>query len=159
MTPNNFLILGVGNLLRRDDGVGLTAIKLLRQKNLSNVDLVDGGVDGLGLIDVIKKYPHALIIDAVDMQLTPGSVKLFAANEAKINIKNDALSTHGFGVAEVIGLLEKLGCKTEIKIIGIQPQDISFGEGLTEVVAASLPEIIEFCRGTACRAQQKGKTL
>jgi len=149
MTANKLLILGVGNLLRRDDGVGLKAIELLRQENLSNVDLIDGGVDGLGLIDVIKPYSHALIIDAVDMRLAPGAVKLFSAHDAKFKIKNDALSTHGFGLAEALGLLEKLGCKTEIKIIGVQPQDISFGEGLTEVVATKLPEIIKLVKN-AC---------
>jgi hydrogenase maturation protease len=147
MMANNLLILGVGNLWRHDDGVGIKAIELLSQENLSNVDLVDGGVDGLGLIDVIQQYPRVIIIDAVDMRLTPGSVKLFSASETKINIKNDALSTHGFGLAEVLGLLEKLGCDSEIKIIGVQPQDISFGEGLTEVVEARLLEVIKICRG------------
>jgi len=146
---NKFMILGVGNSLRHDDGIGVAAIKLLQQENLSNVDLIDGGVDGLGLIDVIKKYPRALIIDAVDMKLVPGAVKLFSAHDAKIKIKNDALSTHGFGLAQTLGLLEKLGCKTEIKIIGIQPQDVSFGEGLTEVVAASIQEVIKLVRN-AC---------
>lgn len=140
---NNLLILGVGNSLRRDDGVGLAAIKLLRRKNLAGVDLLDGGIDGLSLIDVIKPYLRAIIIDAVDMRLKPGTVKLFIAQDAKITIKNDALSTHGFGLAQVLGLLEQLGCTTKIEIIGVQPQDISYGEGLTEVVAASLPEIVE----------------
>jgi hydrogenase maturation protease len=143
---NKTLILGVGNTWRRDDGVGIEAIKLLRQENLPNVDLIDGGIDGLSLIDTIKQYQQAIIIDAVNMQLTVGSVQLFTSQEAKIKIKNDALSTHGFGLAEVIGLLEKLGCNTEIKIIGIQPQDVSFGEGLTEPVKASLLEIVKLCR-------------
>jgi len=140
------LVLGVGNTLRRDDGVGPAVIKLLQQENLPNVDLLDGGIDGLGLIDVINQYQRAIIIDAVDMRLTPGSVKLFTASDAKINIKNDALSTHGFGLAEVIGLLEQLGCDTEIKIIGVQPQDISFGEGLTEVVETKIPGVIELVK-------------
>jgi hydrogenase maturation protease len=143
---NKTLILGVGNTWRRDDGVGIEAIELLRQENLPNVDLIDGGIDGLSLIDTIKQYQQAIIIDAVDMQLTPGTVKSFDAEEARIKIKHDALSTHGFGLAEVIGLLEKLGCNTEIKIIGVQPQDISFGEGVTEPVKASLLEIVKLCR-------------
>lgn len=146
MVNKKLLILGVGNTFRRDDGVGIKAIELLWQENLPNVDLIDGGIDGLGLIDTIKQYQRAIIIDAVDMQLMPGAVKSFDAAEAKIKIKNDALSTHGFGLAEVIGLLEKLGCKTVIKIVGIQPQDISFGEGLTEQVKASLSEIVELVR-------------
>ncbi|MGD9152340.1 MAG: hydrogenase maturation protease [Gammaproteobacteria bacterium] len=143
---NDFLILGVGNIWRRDDGVGIEAIKLLRQESMTNVDLINGGIDGLSLIDVIKRYQRAIIIDAVDMQLTPGTVKLFDIKEAKIKIKHDALSTHGFGLAEVLGLLEKLGCKTKIKIIGVQPQDISFGEGMTELVKASLLKVVNLCR-------------
>lgn len=143
---NKNLILGVGNTWRRDDGVGIKAIDLLRQENLSGVDLVDGGIDGLSLIDTIKQYQQAIIIDAVNMQLAAGSVKLFTSQEAKIKIKNDALSTHGFGLAEVLGLLEQLGCDTKITIIGVQPQDVSFGEGLTELVMANLPKVIELCR-------------
>jgi len=140
------LILGVGNTMRHDDGVGVEVIKLLQQEQLPNIDLQDGGTDGLGLIDIIKQYHKAIIIDAVNMQMSPGSIKSFDSQEAKIKIKNDALSTHGFGLAEVLRLLEQLGCDTQIKIIGVQPQDISFGEGLTEVVAAKLPYIVKLVK-------------
>ena len=140
-SKNEILILGVGNSMRHDDGVGPASIQLLQKKPEPNVDYLDGGVDGLALIDVIQEYSKVIIIDAVNMGCDPGEIRTFSAKQAKIKIKNDALSTHGFGLAEVIGLLEKLGCKTEIKIIGIQPKDISFGEGLTEPVQYAVKNI------------------
>lgn len=146
MAANDVLILGVGNLLRRDDGVGIKAIELLRHEKLSGVVIQDGGTDGLGLIDIIKPYSRAIIIDAVDMRAHPGTVKLFSSHDAKINIKNDALSTHGFGLAEVLGLMEQLGFTTAVEIVGVQMQDISFGEELTDVVAAKLPYIVELVK-------------
>jgi hydrogenase maturation protease len=140
---NNILILGVGNTLRRDDGVGPIIIELLKENKKAGVDYLDGGIDGLALIDVIRCYKRAIIIDAVDMRTVPGTVKLFTPQEAKIKIKTDALSTHGFGLAEVITLMEELGYKADLQIIGIQPQDISFGEGLTDIVQAKLKDIIK----------------
>jgi hydrogenase maturation protease len=140
---NNILVLGVGNTLRRDDGIGPVVIDLLSKEKKPGVDYLDGGIDGLALLDMIKPYQRAIIVDAVNMNVAPGTIKLFSPDDAKINIKNDALSTHGFGLAEVIAFVEKLDIKTELQIVGIQPLDISFGEGLTDVVKTKINDVID----------------
>jgi hydrogenase maturation protease len=139
------LIAGVGNKIRRDDGIGLVIIEMLEEQKKITSDkaaLLNAGTDSFMLLGAIEQYEKAIIIDAVDMQASPGTVKAFTPTQAKIAIKYDTLSTHGFGLAETICLAEKLGFKTQIEIIGIQPQDISFGEGLTEVVNQSCPQIL-----------------
>lgn len=136
------LILGVGNPFRHDDGVGPKIIEILRSKNIQNADLLDGGTDGLALLDVLSQYQDVVIIDAVNMGAEPGTVKLFTPEEARLKIKSDTLSTHGFGIAEVIRLMQELGIKTHLQIIGVQPCDLSFGEGLSEVVKQALSEIL-----------------
>lgn len=141
------LILGVGNPLRRDDGVGPAVISQLRieaQTNpqLANVDIIDGGIDGLALLDLIQNYTDVTIIDAVEMGATPGTVKVFTPTDATINISSDALSTHGFGLAEVLKLMEELAMNVKVTVIGIQPKDITFGEGLSDEVADSLNKIV-----------------
>jgi len=143
MVKNNTLILGVGNTYRKDDGVGPAIIALLQNNKRSGVDYLDGGVDGLALIDIISLYSKVIIIDAVDMKTPPGTVKLFSPSDVRLQIKSDALSTHGFGLAEVIKLIEQLDVKTLLQIIGIQPQDISFGEGLSEVIEKQVQRIIK----------------
>jgi len=147
MAKAKTLILGVGNPLRRDDGIGPAVIKLLKaSSNMNDVDIMDGGTDGLSLLEQIKLYKKVLIIDAVEMCLIPGEIRLFTPEDAKINIKSDTLSTHGFGLAEVIKLMEQLEIKTELKIIGIQPMDISFGEGLTKELADKPQKIIKLVK-------------
>ena len=142
------VIIGVGNLLRKDDGIGPAVIETLmgsrvrKNDKQDEITLLDGGTDGLALLDIIKQYQKAIIIDAVDMGQAPGTVRAFTPQEAKINIKSDALTTHSFGLAELLSLCEQLEIKTKIQIIGIQPQDISFGEGLSPIIEQQIPAII-----------------
>lgn len=149
------LILGVGNPFRRDDGVGPAVIGLLKSEwrlpdserfRESRVDLLDGGTDGLSLIDYIEGYEKVLVVDAVDMRAAPGEVRVFSPEEAKLKIKTDALSIHGFGLAEVIALMEKLEMKTDMCIIGIQAKDVNFGEGLSPEVSSKIEEILKLIK-------------
>lgn len=136
------LIAGVGNPYRRDDGIGIEIIKILRQENNPNLVLLDGGTDGLSLFDQLSLYERAIIIDAVFMGEAPGTVKLFSSKEARTQINSDALSTHGFGLTELLKLVEEFAIRTEIKIIGIEPENIDFGEGLSELVKSKVPQIL-----------------
>lgn len=139
------LIGGAGSKIRRDDGVGLVILGMLETQNFfcnNNVALLNVGTDSFTLLEAMKQYDAAIIIDAANMGASPGTVKAFTPAQAKIIIKNDALSTHGLGLAEIICLAEKLEIKTKITIIGVQPQDISIGEGLTEAVSKSCPKVL-----------------
>jgi hydrogenase maturation protease len=141
-SSNSLLVIGVGNPWRHDDGIGPKVIELLKTKPNLGYDVYDGGTDGLALLDIIPKYKNAIIIDAVNMGAAPGTVSVFSPEEAKLKIHFDALSTHGFGLAEVIKLMEELNIETQLEIIGIEPLDISFGEGLSFIVAKSIDRII-----------------
>jgi len=147
MSENKILILGVGNPFRRDDGIGPAVISRLQSENsLEGIDLVDGGTDGLALINYMQSYEKVLIVDAVDMSMAPGEARVFSPEEARLTITADALSTHGFGLAEVIGLMEKLELKTDLRIIGIQAKDVTFGEGISPEISAKMAEILELIR-------------
>ncbi len=146
------LILGVGNPLRRDDGIGPEVIRLLTEdrtkkngtyKLSSDIDLLDGGTDGLGLIEYLKDYKKVVIVDAVEMKLKPGTIKVFTPEEAVIKINSDALSTHGFGIAELIKLAKGLDINPELIIVGVQPEDVSYGEELSFFVSSVLSNIIK----------------
>lgn len=142
------LILGVGNPLRRDDGIGPAVIQLLAENRdgyqiPSDIELVDGGTDGLGLIEYLKDYKKVVIVDAVEMKLSPGTIKEFTPEEAVININSDALSTHGFGIAELIKLAKELDINPELVIVGVQPEDVSYGENLSTVVESKIYELLK----------------
>ena len=147
MNKKETLILGAGNPLRRDDGIGVEIIKLLsidqnRYRLPPEVDFVDGGTDGPGLIEYLKEYKKVILIDAVEMGLPAGTVKTFSPDEALIRIQKDSLSTHGFGIAELLKLAKELNITPELTIIGIQPENIGMGMGLSNTVRSRIDEII-----------------
>jgi len=148
MIRSKTIVIGVGNPLRRDDGIGSAVIqKLLSLKTenskLKDVDLLDGGTDGLSLLNSIEEYSRAIIVDAVIMGVVPGTIKIFTPSEAIINVQFDALSTHGFGLAEMLKLAMQLQIETEIIVVGVQPLDIDFGHGLSEAISAMIPDLIK----------------
>jgi len=136
---NKTLVLGVGNPLRRDDMLGLHLIRELQQgSSFPNIDLREGPFDGLTLLDEMQEYARVLLIDAVDMHAEPGAIRLFTPLEVKQYIRRDTLSTHGFGLAEVIQLMDALGLSPDLKILGIQPKNIEFGEGLSPEIECKM---------------------
>lgn len=147
MNNSRSLILGVGNPLRRDDGVGVEIIRRLT-KNFSggrlsvSTDLMDGGTDGLALLEYIKGYKKVILIDAVEMKIDPGTIKIFTPEEAILHISTDSLSTHGFGIAEFIRFAQELNILPECTIIGIQPENVGYGEGFSLSVQSSIQHAI-----------------
>ncbi len=140
---NKILIIGYGNTLRGDDGIGPIIIERLTHSNMDNrADFIDGGVDGLTLIDHLDIYTHVLIIDAVNMSMEPGTIKLFSQNDVVVNMKEDSLSTHGLGLPAVFEIIKGLGIKRDIMILGIQPETISMGEGFSLKVSEQINNII-----------------
>lgn len=141
------LILGVGNPLRRDDGAGPAAVQRLKELKaagspaLYSCSIIDGGTDGLGLIEYLKEFKKVFLIDAVNMGLTPGAVKQFTPEDALIKIRTDSLSTHGFGISELITLSRELGILPEITIIGVQPVDTGYGEDLSPEIESAIEVI------------------
>lgn len=155
MNNSRSLILGVGNPLRRDDGFGPEVIRCLLDAtgkkevpafpntttakiNDDSVDMIDGGTDGLGLLEYIKNYKKVFLIDAVEMGTVPGTIKVFTPGDALFHIHNDSLSTHGFGIAELIKLAQGLDILPDLTVIGIQPQDTGYGKGLSKTVQSGV---------------------
>ena len=75
------------------------------------------------------------------MDLSPGAVRQFTPEEALIKIHTDSLSTHGFGIAELIALSRKLGILPEITIIGVQPEDTGYGDNLSPEIESAVETV------------------
>ncbi len=148
MNRGNTLILGAGNPLRRDDGIGPAVIRsLAAEKERGNIppsiNLLDGGTDGLGLIEYFKEYKRVILIDAVEMGMPPGSIKVFTPDEILFHTGADSLSTHGFGLPELVTLARNLEILPDLTIVGIQPESIDFSIGLSPPVSAALEELTD----------------
>jgi len=142
------LVIGVGNPLRRDDGVGIQVVRALAEKPLPDgVEAIDAGTGGLDLLFDLEEADRVVLVDAAEMGQAPGEVRVFDAAilDGKTEVRFTSL--HGFGVAEVVALGRAVGVEPRMTIVGIQPADVSPGEGLSPALAARLPEYLALAEG------------
>ncbi|MHB1404801.1 MAG: HyaD/HybD family hydrogenase maturation endopeptidase [Desulfitobacteriaceae bacterium] len=144
MNPDdNIGILAVGNLLRRDEGVGLHVLELLKDVVPPNVELLDGGTSGMSLLSFIENKKHLIILDAVDDGRAPGEVVEWRGEEVPKYCKGK-LSLHEMSFAEVLYWAHFTGnIPEEIVVVGIQPESLEWGTELSETAVQSLPQAIE----------------
>ncbi len=139
------LILGLGNPLRGDDGVGpRTVAELLRRGLPNGVEAVDGGTGGLDLLHLLEGWERAVIVDAAEIGRAPGEFVRFTPEEAHLVRSLVSLSSHTAGLADALALARALGRELpEIVIYGVQPERMDWEEGLSPAVAAAIPELVE----------------
>lgn len=139
------LVIGVGNLLLRDEGVGIHVIKELQKRELPpDVEVFDGGVGGLDLLPYFSQAEKVFLIDAAEMGLEPGAVVRLDPEQLNQSEKGVSFSAHEIGLAEVIELSRALNNDSlKIVIFGIQPKEISWGMELSAEVAAVIPQVIK----------------
>ncbi len=138
------IILGLGNTLNRDEGVGVHLLPLLQERigARTSMEFVDGGTLGLNLLPIVEECRHLLLLDAVDAAKAPATVVELDGNQIPL-FANVRLSQHQLTFQEVLGLAairEKL--PERLHLIGVQPADISAGFGMSEDVQRTLPEVL-----------------
>lgn len=138
------LVLGIGNILLRDEGVGVRVIEQMQKMHLpDDVELVDGGTAGADLLDVLAERQKVVVIDAVQADCEPGTVLRFTANDL-VRPDGVGMSLHELGLGEALTMTRYLGCEPkDVVVFGIKPKDIGCGLELTEEIAASVPKVVE----------------
>jgi hydrogenase maturation protease len=139
------IIIGVGNLLLKDEGVGVHVAQELQRRALpAGVEVYDGAVGGIGLLDFFRQASKVLLIDAAEMNLNPGAVVRFTPEEVRSEQGGPKFSVHDIGLLEVLELAKILGeAPPEVVIFGIQPKEISWGTELSAEVQASVPKVTD----------------
>jgi hydrogenase maturation protease len=142
------LVLGIGNLLLRDEGVGIHVIQQLtdRYRFSANVELVDGGTLGTRLLGVLSDCETLLVVDAVKNGGAPGTLYRLEGTDCtlKTPVKN---SMHEASFLETLLQCQLLGYEFKTVILGVEPEDISpWSEELTPTVQQKLPELIQAVR-------------
>ena len=136
-------VIGVGNILLRDEGVGVRVIDYIKEKRQlpREIEIVDGGTGGMRLIPLIKDADYLIIIDAVKGGGRPGDIYKFTIDDLPLRIKQKT-SLHEVGLQEIFSLLHLLKEKRpETVIIGVEPKEIAYGVGLTPEVESVVTEI------------------
>ena len=140
------IVLGVGNPILRDDGVGLHIIQQLKQQiNDPDVTIDEALTGGMNLLDLILGYDKAILIDAIKIKSgETGEVKRFSLNDFS---SVHSCNPHDVSLTEAIQLAEKMGEKRipdEIVIIGITVNNhYIFGDQLSPRVAKAVPKAVE----------------
>ena len=137
------VVLGLGNLLCRDDGFGVHALHALRTSADSFVEFefVDGGVLGMNLLPLVETCSHLLVLDAIDAGLAPGTV-IETENDQISLYHTVKLSEHQVSFQEVLGLARfRDQLPAYLHVIGVQPEDLSWGIGLSPCVTAAIADV------------------
>ena len=142
---DRILILGVGNLLRGDEGVGVHAVRELMKRPLPpHVDIVDGGTAGLELLHLMEGYSRVVIIDAVEAAEEPGALLRFTPEDITATAGDFALSLHQAELLEVFSLAAYLGRDLPpIVIYGVQPQTMDWSTELSPAVTDRLDALLD----------------
>jgi hydrogenase maturation protease len=140
------LVLGIGNVLWADEGFGVRAVEALHQRYSmpANVSLVDGGTQGMYLLDHVCSADHVLVLDAIDYKLAPGTLRLFRDDDVPV-WADRAMSLHQATFQELLSLARVRGRFPErITLIGVQPEVLDdLGGSLSPRVRARLDEAVE----------------
>lgn len=140
------LVLGLGNDILTDDGVGLMVVRALRERfaKEAGVDFVDTTEMGLALLDEISGHDGLLLVDSVQTgKAEPGTIHETGEEGLKVL---PGMSPHFLGVGEILVLGRRLGqpMPARVKIFAIEVADpFTLGTKLTPRLEAALPEIIE----------------
>ena len=139
------MVIGIGNPLRGDDGIGPRLVEELVQGGLpEGVTALDVGMGGLDLLRVLEGWERAVIVDAADVGREPGQIVRFTPDQVRLALAADSFSLHHAGLGEVIALADALGqALPEMIIFGIQPAEFDWREGLSPAVEAALPALVD----------------
>ena len=144
ISPLKIVILGVGNLLLSDEGVGVhVAHELMKLELPPEVSVVEGGTDGFRLLNVITEADRVIVIDAVRSGADPGSVYRFDVNDVRSVPPGFMTSVHQVGILEVIELSGLIGKTPRTTVIGVEPRSLEMGMELSPEVKEKIPRIIE----------------
>ena len=137
-------IVGVGNILLKDEGIGVRVVKQLENEYTfpPEIVLIDGGTDGPHLTSLMADFDKIIVIDAVEGGENPGTIYKFTLDQISFDTTTH-LSIHQMGVLEALNQIKLLGKEPEVIFIGIEPQDISpWGMKLSPAIEAKIPELI-----------------
>lgn len=141
------LILGIGNLLWADEGFGVRAVEALNQayELPANVQVMDGGTQGLYLVPYINEARYLLVFDAIDYGLPAGTLKVLRNDEVPRFMGAKKMSLHQTGFQDVLASAKLLGrYPSEIVLIGVQPEQLEdYGGSLRPSVRARIGEAID----------------
>jgi hydrogenase 3 maturation protease len=132
------LVLGIGSELKKDDAVGVLLARWLKERAFPGLTVLEGGNAPENLSGEIKRLApsHLLLVDAAEMKEEPGTVRFLGLEE----LGGFSFSTHALPLHLFVSFLRVELPDLKVAVLGIQPEFVGFGEGLSPAAAAGLAE-------------------
>jgi hydrogenase maturation protease len=142
-SEGKILIVGMGNFIYRDEGIGVHIIQEMKKMELpSHIELLDIGTSTMDLISYLKEVKKLIVIDAMRAGGNPGTI--YKCKPEDLLPKDEGpISLHEIGLLETLNMTKKLGMEIQTVIVGIEPEIMEWGTELTEAVKNKIPMIIE----------------
>ena len=138
---NSILILGIGNILMNDEGVGIHVVTRLENEGYADADLMDGGTGGFHLLGFIQSYKTVIMVDAALDDFPAGHVRVLRPRFAKDFPKQ--LSAHEVGLKDLLDAAFLLGNMPEIHLVAVSVKDFQdMGRELTPEIEKAIPDAV-----------------
>jgi hydrogenase maturation protease len=155
----NTLVLGLGNTLLGDEGVGVHIIQQMQQDHAGTEDItyLDGGTLSFTLAGYIEEAGNLIIIDAAQLNSSPGVISVYEGEAMdQFVTSNRNKSVHEVNITDILCLAHLTGHLPERRaLIGIQPRLIDWGDTLSEPVAQAIPHVCKITRDLILRWEQE----
>ena len=138
------VVLGIGNTIMSDEGVGVHAVEALRLAYAlpDSVEIIDGGTSSMELLDSLVNLDLLLVVDAVNAGKPEGTLVRLADSEVPVFFRSK-LSPHQIGLSDVLANLEFVGqFPKKMVVIGVQAASFDLGLELTPLIAARVPDLV-----------------
>lgn len=140
---DKILIIGIGNLLCRDEGIGVHVIERMKALELpDHVELLDIGTSTMDLISYLEGVKKLVVIDAMKAGGIPGTIYK-CRPEDLLPTEDGPISLHEIGLIETLDMVKKKGLEMETVIFGVEPKVLDWGMELSDAVKIRIPAIIE----------------
>ena len=139
------VVLGLGNPLMSDEGIGSFLIEKLLTKahDFPDVEFIDAGTGGMAILHLIEDRKKAILIDCAYMDTKPGTIMKFTPQQVQSVKKLMHYSLHEVDILKVLDIAEKLGnCPSDIVIFGIEPQRVKLSTNLSDKISAKVDHYI-----------------
>lgn len=138
------VVLGVGNVILADEGVGVRVVEALERDYAlpAGVVVIDAGTSGMEMLEDMSDLDFLLVVDAIAAGKAPGELVQLRGDEVPVFFRRN-LSPHGIGLSDVLAALEFLGAEPkETVILGVQPTSLELSTELTPTIAARVPDLV-----------------
>ena len=142
--PSRIAVIGLGNTLMGDDGVGVQVVEGLKPLVEGPVDCVTGETAGMALVGYFLEYDYVIVADAISAGSAPGAIFRFGPDEAGV-MQLRSHNSHGMGISYLVTAARLKGADPKVRIFAVQVGDVSPRDHeLSPQVARAVPQAVRF---------------